>query len=154
MRGHFFWREDTWLFKLGATHEINIGAETLGRPIEEASAALLHEMCHPYCYENSVKDTSQDCTYPNKRFKATVKSHGLIVEHQKNMAGALPISQTLCWILFWRLGWRISLSFATNTMAFPVLKPIAIAESGLTLPKKFSSRKYICHYCKNSVRAA
>ena len=33
--GHFSLREDTWVSKLGGTHEINIGAGTLARPIEE-----------------------------------------------------------------------------------------------------------------------
>ena len=41
--GHFSLREDTWVSKLGATHEINIGAGTLARPIEEVAATLLHE---------------------------------------------------------------------------------------------------------------
>ena len=48
--GHFSLREDTWVSKLGGTHEINIGAGTLARPIEEVAATLLHEMVH---YHNS-----------------------------------------------------------------------------------------------------
>ena len=40
--GHFSLREDTWISKLGETHEINIGAGTLSRPIEEVAATLLH----------------------------------------------------------------------------------------------------------------
>ena len=40
--------EDTWVSKLGGTHEINIGAGTLSRPIEEVAATLLHEMVHYY----------------------------------------------------------------------------------------------------------
>lgn len=49
--GHFSLRGDTWLSKNGATHEINIGAGTLSRPIEEVTATLLHEMVHYYNYE-------------------------------------------------------------------------------------------------------
>lgn len=41
--GHFSLREDTWVSKLGGTHEINIGAGTLARPIEDVAATLLHE---------------------------------------------------------------------------------------------------------------
>lgn len=37
--GHFSLREDTWLSKNGATHEINIGAGTLSRPISLAWTA-------------------------------------------------------------------------------------------------------------------
>ena len=44
--GHFSLRDDTWVSKLGGTHEINIGAGTLARPIEEVTATLLHEMVH------------------------------------------------------------------------------------------------------------
>lgn len=52
--GHFSLREDTWVSKLGGTHEINIGAGTLARPIEEVTATLLHEMVHYYNYENGI----------------------------------------------------------------------------------------------------
>ena len=38
--GHFSLREDTWVSTLGGTHEINIGAGTLSRPIEEVAATL------------------------------------------------------------------------------------------------------------------
>ena len=44
--GHFSLRDDTWISKNGASHEINIGAGTLARPIEEVCATLLHEMVH------------------------------------------------------------------------------------------------------------
>ena len=45
---HFSVRDDTWVSTVGATHEINIGAGTLARPIEFICADLLHEMCHYY----------------------------------------------------------------------------------------------------------
>ena len=38
--GHFSLREDTWVSKLGSTHEINLGAGTIARPIEEICATL------------------------------------------------------------------------------------------------------------------
>lgn len=37
-----------WEVKNGVKHEINIGAGTLDRPIEDVVATLLHEMCHMY----------------------------------------------------------------------------------------------------------
>ncbi len=79
--GHFSLREDTWVSKLGGTHEINIGAGTLARPIEEVAATLLHEMVHYYNYENGIQDCSRGNTYHNRRFKAAAEAHGLIVEH-------------------------------------------------------------------------
>ena len=60
--GHFSLREDTWVSKLGGTHEINIGAGTLARPIEDVAATLLHEMVHYYNYENGIQDCSSGNT--------------------------------------------------------------------------------------------
>ena len=79
--GHFSLRDDTWVSKLGGTHEINIGAGTLARPIEEVAATLLHEMVHYFNYENGVQDCSRGNTYHNKKFKAVAEAHGLNVEH-------------------------------------------------------------------------
>ena len=36
--GHFSLRDDTWISKKRATHEINIGTGTLARPIEDIAA--------------------------------------------------------------------------------------------------------------------
>ena len=58
--GHFSLREDAWVSAVGATHEINIGAGTLARPIEHICATLVHEMCHYYCYLHHIKDTSRN----------------------------------------------------------------------------------------------
>ena len=86
--GHFSLQSDTWVSKLGATHEINIGAGTLARPIEDVAATLLHEMVHYYNYENGVKDCSRGNTYHNKRFKESAESHGLIVDYSQKYGWA------------------------------------------------------------------
>ena len=52
--GHFTLSSDTWISKLGGTHEINIGAGTLSRPIENVCATLLHEMIHYWNYEKTA----------------------------------------------------------------------------------------------------
>lgn len=144
MYGHFSLREDTWLSKLGASHEINIGAGTLARPIEDVSATLLHEMCHLYCYENGIKDTSRNFTYHNKRFKAVAESHGLAVAHHE------------------KYGWTITspgdalLDFVLSAGLTDILifrNEYSGLGTGSIPPKKSSSRKYICPCCKNSVRA-
>ena len=67
--GHFTLNNDTWVSTIGDTHENNIGAGTLARPIEEICATLLHEMVHYYNYENGIQDCSRGNTYHNKRFK-------------------------------------------------------------------------------------
>ena len=133
--GHFSLREDTWLSKLGATHELNLGAGTLARPIENVAATLLHEMVHLYCYESGIKDTSRGFTYHNKRFKVAAESHGLIVAHHE------------------KYGWSITspsdalLDFVLETGTH------SSGGTGPALTKKSSSRKYVCPCCKNSVGA-
>ena len=79
--GHFSLREDTWISKVGGTHEINIGAGTLSRPIEEVAATLLHEMVHYFNYVNGIQDCSRGNTYHNRKFRDAAEAHGLIVDH-------------------------------------------------------------------------
>ena len=74
--GHFSLRDDAWISKLGATHEINLGAGTLARPIEDVAATLLHEMVHYYNHVNGIKDTSRGYTYHNRRFKEAAEARG------------------------------------------------------------------------------
>lgn len=152
--GHFSLREDTWLSKLGATHELNIGAGTLARPIEDVAATLLHEMCHLYCCENGIKDTSRGYTYHNKRFKAAAESHGLIVEHHEKYGWSItnPSDALLDFVLETSL--TDILIFRNEYSGISVSGTGTHSSNGTsTLPKKSSSRKYICPCCKNSVRA-
>ena len=60
--GHFTLNNDTWISKNGGTHEINLGAGTLSRPIESIVATLLHEMVHYYNYVQGIKDCSRGNT--------------------------------------------------------------------------------------------
>ena len=41
--GHFSTRPDTWVSVTGNSFELNLGAGTIGRPIEEVCATVLHE---------------------------------------------------------------------------------------------------------------
>ena len=47
--GHFSTRPDTWVSVTGNSFELNLGAGTIGRPIEEVCATVLHETVHYYC---------------------------------------------------------------------------------------------------------
>ena len=91
--GHFSLREDTWVSKLGGTHEINIGAGTLARPIEDVAATLLHEMVHYYNYENGIQDCSRGNTYHNRRFKTAAERsmHFSCSMEPKCSAAKLPV---------------------------------------------------------------
>ena len=81
--GHFTLNDNTWISTLGGSHEINIGAGTLARPIEEICATLLHEMVHYYNFVNGIQDCSRGNTYHNKRFKQAAEQRGLTVEHSE-----------------------------------------------------------------------
>lgn len=152
--GHFSLREDTWVSKLGGTHEINIGAGTLARPIEEVVSTLLHEMVHYWNYEHGIQDCSRGNTYHNRRFKEAAEARGLMVEHSDKYgwshtspAEALlefVINNNLTDILINRnefSGFQIGGTGTHSGTPIP------------TPPKKSSSRKYICPRCGMSVRA-
>lgn len=153
--GHFSLKEDTWLSKLGGTHELNIGAGTLGRNIEDVSATLLHEMCHLYCYENGIKDTSRNYTYHNKRFRDAAESHGLIVKHHDKYGWCItsPGDALLDFVL--SAGLTDILIFRNEYSGFPISVTGTHSSSGIgpIPPKKSSSRKYMCPCCRSSVRA-
>lgn len=93
---------DAWDVKGEGHREINLGAGTLDRPIEETVATLLHEMCHMY---NDTVLNVQDCSgssrmYHNKAFKRTAESHGLIVTHTRyGWSHTEPADSLLTWIL-------------------------------------------------------
>lgn len=61
--------------------EINLGAETLNRPIENTVATMIHECVHYYCYLHNIKDTSRNGSYHNKRFKAEAEKRGLTISY-------------------------------------------------------------------------
>ena len=154
--GHFSLREDTWVSKLGGTHEINIGAGTLARPIEEVAATLLHEMVHYYNYEKGIQDCSRGNTYHNKRFKAAAEAHGLTVQHSDKYGWShtAPSEALLDFVLEYGLtdilinrneysGFQIT---GTGTHSGTP------ATEGPTA-KRSSSRKYLCPCCGMSIRA-
>lgn len=154
--GHFSLRDDTWVSKIGGTHEINIGAGTLARPIEEVVATLLHEMVHYYNYENGIQDCSRGNTYHNKRFKKEAERRGLLITHSEKYGWShsepsedllnFVIDNGLTDILLNRnefTGFQIG---GTGTHSG------GVAPTGTT-PRTSSTRKYVCPCCGMSVRA-
>jgi len=152
--GHFSLREDTWVSKLGGTHEINIGAGTLARPIEDVVATLLHEMVHYWNYENNVQDCSRGNTYHNRRFKDAAEARGLTVEHHEKYGWSItsPSDDLLTFVLENDLtdilinrnefvGFQIPGTGTHN------------GAPGYGVPRRSSTRKYCCPCCGNSVRA-
>lgn len=152
--GHFSLREDTWVSKLGGTHEINIGAGTLSRPIEEVTATLLHEMVHYYDYEMGIQDCSRGNTYHNRRFKEAAEAHGLCVEHSDKYGWShtSPSEALLDFII--ENGLTDILINRNEFYGFRVTGTGTHSGTRTTPPPRTSStRKYICPCCGNSVRA-
>lgn len=152
--GHFSLREDTWISKLGATHEINIGAGTLSRPIEEVAATLLHEMVHYFNYEQGIQDCSRGNTYHNRKFKAAAESRGLIVEHHDKYGWTItkPSDALLEFVLRNDLTDILINRNEFTGFQMPGTGTHNGAE-GAVPPRPSSSRKYVCPCCGQSVRA-
>lgn len=152
--GHFSLREDTWISKNGVSHEINIGAGTLARPIEEVVATLLHEMVHYHNYQNSVQDCSRGNTYHNRRFRDAAEERGLIVQHHERYGWSMtsPGNRILEFVLENDLS---DILINRNEFAGFQITGTGIHSGTYTplLPKKSSTRKYVCPCCGNSVRA-
>lgn len=153
--GHFSLREDTWVSKLGATHEINIGAGTLARPIEEVTATLLHEMVHYYNHVNEVQDCSRGGTYHNRRFRDAAEDRGLIVEHHDTYGWAItsPSDDLLEFIM--DNGLTDILINRNDGISFRVTGTGTHSgtQGGTEIRKPSSTRKYQCPCCGMSVRA-
>lgn len=154
--GHFS-TVPLWFSSTGCTHEINIGAGTLGAPIEQLVGVLLHEMVHYFCSIHNIKDCSRNNTYHNRKFKEAAENHGLIAKKDPKYGWTLtePNDDTITFILENELTdiqlCRLELSglsvsgsgdthAGTNVNTIPPTKPS-------------SSRKYICKICGSSVRA-
>lgn len=153
--GHFSLREDTWISKLGATHEINIGAGTLARPIEEVAATLLHEMVHYFNYENGIQDCSRGNTYHNRKFKEAAEAHGLIVQHSEKYGWShtAPSDALLDFVLEYGLTDILINRNEFSSFQIGGTGTHSGTPIGTLTPKKSSTRNYICPCCGMSVRA-
>ena len=152
--GHFSLREDTWISKNGVSHEINIGAGTLARPIESVVTTLLHEMVHYYNFVNGVQDCSRGNTYHNRRFRDAAEERGLIVQHHEKYGWSVtsPGERILEFVLDHDL---TDILINRNELAgFQTTGRGTQSGTYTPLPpKKSSTRKYFCPCCGNSVRA-
>lgn len=138
-------------------YELNIGAGTLDRPIENTLSTLLHEMVHLYHLMHGIQDCSRAGTYHNSRFKEKAESVGLVIGYDKRIGWSLisPSESLLDYII--EKGWSDIQIGRHEEIRIPV--GIGGNDSG-TLPKQTSkmkkpssTRKYVCPACGISVRA-
>lgn len=132
---------DAWKENDQGYREINIGAETLNRPIEDVMATLVHEMVHHYCALNGIKDTSRKGTYHNKKFLWYGENTKAIVLSYDSRIGYSPTKPSARLVAFIQAqGWQ----------------GVDLSRQGLgkaaRTPKQ-GVRKYQCPECGCSVRA-
>ena len=153
--GHFSLNKDTWISKLGSTHEINIGAGTLSRPIEEVVATLLHEMIHYFNFIMGIQDCSRGNTYHNRRFKEAAEARGLIITHSEKYGYAHTAPSDTIFEFCLRYGLTEILINRNEQTYFRVGGGSGAhnGASGTVTPRTSSTRKYICPCCRMSVRA-
>ena len=136
-------------------HELNLGAGTLDRPIENVVATVLHEMVHLFCLKNGIKDTSRGGTYHNKRFKEEAEKRDLHIEYDSRIGWSItqPTENLIDFII--EQGWADIRMGRTEGFTFrgPGGGSKSGGDSGGGEPKKSSTRKYACPKCSQSVRA-
>ena len=141
--GHFT-KYDAWHDGADGYREINLGAETLDRPIENVIATLVHEQSHYFNDIHGITDVSRSGTYHNRKFKETAEAHGLIIDYDPKIGYSLTTPSPALIAFIEEQGWT-GISLARNGGLG--------ASGGATGKKKSSTRKYICPVCGTSVRA-
>lgn len=140
-----------------ATHELNLSADYLNRPIENTVATLIHEASHLYALQNDIKDTSNRGVYHNKNFKkiAEEMGHLHIDKHDKyGWTITEPTEDTLDFIISY--GFEDIQLVRGSQFSFTGIGGSKAGNGGTVPPKTrkpSSTRKYICPCCGNSFRA-
>ncbi|MCM1101160.1 MAG: SprT-like domain-containing protein [Acetatifactor muris] len=149
-----------WKDENDSYYEVNLSAEYLNRPVYNVIATLLHECCHLYAMENSIKDTSNGNRYHNKRFKEIAEQRDLKISYADTIGWSVtePTERLINTIKKYGLDSQI------DYFRMGAYKPTGGSDNngsgsgsdgsnGKPPKKKSSTRKYICPKCRTSVRA-
>ncbi len=135
--------------------EINIGAGTLSRPIENVVATLVHEMVHFCNDQRGIKDCSRGNTYHNKKFKKLAERCDLQIDHHPIYGWSIT-SPTEALLEFCVENNLTEIRLCRND-GFGVGVSGTGAHAGTSTgtggKRPSSTRKYICPCCGLSVRA-
>ena len=145
-----------WHNQETATHELNVSADYLTRPIENIVATLIHEACHLYAIQNGIKDTSNHGVYHNSRFKALAEERGLIISRHEKYGWTItePSEETLNFCITYALEDILITRQPCFSLHGAGGSKTGNGGSVPPAPRKPSStRKYICPCCGNSFRA-
>lgn len=136
-------------------YELNIGAGTLDRPIENTVSTLLHEMVHIYHLQNGIQDCSRGGSYHNRKFKEKAESVGLVIEYDKRIGWSItsPSENLIDYII--SQGWSDILIGRSEGIRITGIGGSGKDGAGIdgVEKKPSSTRKYMCPCCGNSVRA-
>lgn len=147
--GHFTCY-DAWHCADTGFKEINIGAGTLDRPIENVTATLLHEMIHEYCFIHQIKDTSRGGSYHNKRFKAEAEQRGLQIDYDSRIGWSLT-SPTEDLLNFCIENGLTDILIARNDL-IGFNPAITRGKGTASTTRRSSYRKHICPKCLSTAR--
>lgn len=158
--GHFVANSDAWKIdnadgtQRGA-YEINIGAGTLNRPIENVVATLIHECVHLYCHIKGLKDTSSHGQYHTKVFKAEAERRGLSISNGGYIGFSVtePAEPVLDFCIKYELD-----NLKMNRTEYSSCVVVgggtrSGGSSGTATIKKGNSVKWICPCCNTTVRS-
>ena len=136
-------------------HELNIGAGTLARPIENLVASTLHECVHLWNLQNGIQDCSRGGQYHNKKFKEAAEARDLKISYDPRIGWSITEpTDALCESIL-EQGWediqmnRIECAYTSRGTG------AGNAVGGAGSPVKGAnshSIKYVCPCCHNSVR--
>ena len=144
-----------WRSKDTSRYELNIGAGTLDRPIENVVSTLLHEMVHIYNLQHDIQDCSRGNTYHNKRFKEKAESVGLVIEYDKRIGWSVTSPSESLIEYICTQGWEDILMNRQESIRIRTGggKATDGDSEGAPSKKPSSTRKYQCPCCGMSVRA-
>ena len=80
---------DRWQVAGTGRHEVLVGGEGLHRGPVEVLATLLHEAAHSLARTRSIKDTSRQGRYHNRRYAHLAAELGLAVSHDERIGWSL-----------------------------------------------------------------
>lgn len=137
-------------------HEMNIGAGTLDRPIENVVATLLHECVHLWNLQNGIQDTSRGGAYHNKKFKQAAEARDLKISYDPRIGWSVTEpTDALCDFIL-EQGWtdiRMNrIEWSSTPRGTGMGNTTGKPTGGNSNPNSHSI-KYVCPGCGNSVRA-
>lgn len=134
-------------------HEISISSYFLGRPIEETTATLVHEMVHLWNLQNGIQDCSRGGTYHNKKFKEKAEKCGLKIDHDEKYGWTItnPTEELIEFII--SEGWTEIQINETGILRIGIKGKGTPGDDEQTPTPRKTSWKWICPNCGMIVRS-